>query len=290
MSNKTFLVIGGIVLLAILATSSFYIVDERKQALLLAFGEVQSTEKDPGLKFKLPSPLNTATLYEKRIMSLSTNDLEVTPIDDRRLVVDAFALWRITDLVRFRQAVQTEQNAQQRLEGIMVDALRKVLGRETSDSVLSDERTRLMNEIRDTARLEAQSLGVTMIDVRILRADLPQENLEATYERMKSEREREAADERARGREAAQRVRARADRDAIELVSDARREADIVRGRADARRNEISIEAYSRDPEFFAFYRSLNAYKQAIQSDNSTMVISPDSTFFDYLNSDNIKQ
>ena len=290
MNNRLIALIGSIVVLILIATSTFFIVDERKQGLLLAFGEVKRMEQEPGLKFKLPSPLNTANLYERRIMSLSTDDLEVTPIDDRRLVVDAFALWRITDLVRFRQAVQTEANAEQRLAGILVDSLRKVLGRETSDALLSDERTRLMNEIRDTTRPEAQALGVTIIDVRILRADLPQENLEATYERMISERQREAADERARGREAAQRVRAKADRDAIELVSDARREAEIIRGEADAERNRIAIEAFGRDPEFFAFYRSLNAYIPALKSENSTLVISPDSEFFEYMNSGSSRQ
>jgi membrane protease subunit HflC len=158
-----------------------------------------------------------------------------------------------------------------------------VLGEVISDAVLSDQRTALMEQIRERADRDSRALGVQMVDVRIRKADLPQQNLQATFERMQAEREREAADERARGAEAAQRVRANADRQAVELVSEARRESEVIRGEADAERNAVFAEAYGRDPEFFNFYRSMRAYEQALQGQNSSMVMTPDSAFFNYL-------
>jgi membrane protease subunit HflC len=255
----------GIVVVA--ALSSVFIVDQRQQALVLAFGRVERVEADPGLKFKFPPPFNTVEYFEKRILSLETLELEVTPADDRRLVVDAFARWRITDPVKFRQSVQTEIAALSRLRSILNASLREVLGSVISDAVLSEDRVLLMQRIRDTARKDALALGVDIVDVRIRRADLPQQNLQATYDRMQAEREREAADERARGQEAAQRVRASADRQAVELVSEAQRESEIIRGEADAKRNAIFAQAFSADPEFFQFYRSMQAYLESLPGD-----------------------
>ncbi|MBK0400830.1 protease modulator HflC [Limibaculum sp. M0105] len=262
--------------------SAIYIVDERQQAIVLQFGEVKDVKTDPGIGFKVPL-IQEVAYYEARILPLDTTPLEVTPADERRLVVDAFARWRITDVVRFRQAVQTETAAISRLERILNASLREVLGTVTSDAIISAERTSLMQRIAADARLAARELGVEIIDVRIRRADLPVENLRATYDRMNAERQREAADERARGKEAAQRIRAEADRQAVELVSEANREAEIVRGRADAERNKIFADAFGRDEEFFAFYRSLSAYEKSLSGENSTLVISPDSEFFEYL-------
>ena len=265
--------------------SSVFIVDERQQAIVLQFGQVKQEKTDPGLGFKIPF-IQEVAYYEGRILPLETSALEVTPADERRLVVDAFARWRITDVVKFRQAVQIESAALPRLERILNASLREVLGSVNSADVLSPERTVLMLRIRDSARAQATNLGIELIDVRIRRADLPEQNLNATFERMNAERQREAADERARGKERAQEVRATADREAVELVSDAQRQAEVIRGQSDAERNRIYAEAYGRDPEFFAFYRSLKAYERALQGKNSTMVMSPDSEFFDYLKSD----
>lgn len=279
------IVIGAIVVLLIVALSAVFIVDERKQALVLQFGQVKQVRTDPGLFFKLPL-IQDVVFYEGRILPLDTQPLEVTPLDERRLVVDAFARWRITDPVEFRQAVGTEASGAQRLEGILNASLREVLGSVPSADVLSPERTVLMGRIRDEAREEAQGLGVEIIDVRIRRADLPEQNLKATFERMNAERQREAADERARGKERAQEIRATADRQAVELVSDAERQSAIIRGQADAERSQIYAKAFGRDPEFFAFYRSLEAYESALTGDNSTMVITPNSEFFEYLKTD----
>lgn len=283
------LLIGVIAVILVGVLSSIFIVDERQQALVLRFGEVKQVKTDPGIGFKVPL-IEEVVYYEGRILPLETTQLEVTPADERRLVVDAFARWRIDDVVLFRQAAQTEFNAAQRLASILNAGLREVLGSVRSADVLSPERTVLMARIRDSVRGQAKQLGVEMIDVRIRRADLPEQNLNATFQRMNAEREREAADERARGKERAQEVTATADREAVELVSDAQRQAEIIRGEADAERNRIFADAFGKDEEFFAFYRSLTAYERSLKGSNSTMVISPDSEFFDYLKSDAVRE
>ncbi|AUH35543.1 protease modulator HflC [Paracoccus tegillarcae] len=267
--------------------ASLFIVDEREKALVLRLGRVVDVKEEPGLAVKVPF-LDNVVKYDDRILGLPTTPLEVTPLDDRRLVVDAFARWRITDVVRFRQAVGAGgiDAALVRLEPIVKTAIREVLGSVPSTDVLSDDRTSLMNQIRDEARRNSAGLGVEIIDVRLTRTDLPEQNLSATYARMRAEREREAADEVARGNEAAQRVRAAADRTVVELTSEARKRAEIVRGEADATRNAIYADAFGRDPEFFAFSRSMQSYERALQGSNSSFVMQPDSEFFDYLASD----
>ncbi len=284
---KKFPIIIGVGVLGVFVLlSSVFVVDEREKALVLQFGQVRAVKETPGLAWKIPF-IQEVVKYDDRILSLDTQPLEVTPADDRRLVVDAFARYRIADVVQFRQAVGTGgvASAEVRLERIMNAALRAVLGSVDSGTILSDNRVALMARIRDTAIEESRNLGLEVIDVRIKRADLPDQNLAATFDRMQAERQREAADQRARGKEAAQRVRANADRQALETVSAAQRDSDIIRGEADAEKNRIYAEAYGRDPEFFNFYRSLTAYEAALQGNNSSMVLSPDSPFFDYFTS-----
>lgn len=280
------------ILVAILfvAASSVFTVDEREKALVLQFGQVKAVKEDPGLAFKIPF-IQEVVKYDDRILPIETQDMEVTPLDDRRLVVDAFARWRIVDVIRFRQAVGAggQAIAENRLKEILTAATREVLGSVSSNSILSADRVGLMNRIRDAAIKEAESLGVLVVDVRIKRADLPRQNLEATFARMRAEREREAADEIARGNEAAQKVRAQADRTVVELVSEAQKNSDIIRGESDAKRNAIFAAAFGRDPEFFAFYRSLTAYEKAFVGKNTTMVINPNTEFFTYLKSDTAK-
>jgi len=273
--------IGGLIFVGL---SSVFIVDERKKALVLQFGQVTQVKAEPGLGFRIPF-IQEVVLYEDRILALQTTPIEVTMLDDRRLVVDAFARWRIADLISFREAVGVgaEAAALRRLEGIVNPAIQEVLGSVPSNRVLSEDRTALMNQIRDIARRQAANLGIEIIDVRLTRTDLPEQNLEATFNRMRAERQREAADEIARGGEAAQRVRASADRTVVELTSDARREAEVIRGEADAERNRILAEAFGRDPEFFGFIRSLTAYERALKGTNSSIVMQPDSEFFTYL-------
>lgn len=270
--------------------SSIFIVDEREKALVLQFGQIKQVKIEPGLGFKIPF-IQEVVRYDGRILSLDTPTIEITPSDDRRLVVDAFARYRIGDteaeIIQFRQAVGPGglRLAEDRLASILIDQIRGALGAEgvTSNSILSSDRSTLMARIRVAADAEAASLGLDVVDVRLKQTNLPEQNLAATFERMRAEREREATDERARGEEAAQRVRAQADRTVVELVSDANREAEIVRGELDATRNRVFAEAYGADPEFFRFYRSLSAYENALKGSNSTMVISPDSEFFEFL-------
>lgn len=284
---KSAILLPIVAIIGATALSSLFIVDEREKALVLQFGQVKQIKEDPGLGFKIPL-IQEVVRYDGRILGLPTTPVEVTMLDDRRLVVDAFARWRIANLVQFREAVGAggEAQALRRLEGIINPAIQQVLGSVDSSRVLSEDRTSLMNQIRDIARRQAANLGIEVIDVRLTRTDLPDQNLSATFARMRAEREREAADEIARGNEAAQRVRASADRTVVELTSDARREADVIRGEADAERNGIYAEAFGRDPEFFAFTRSLTSYERALQPGNSSIVMQPDSEFFDYLGSD----
>ena len=278
-------ILYSIIFLAIIvAYSSVFVVDERQKALVLQFGQIRDIKENPGLSFKLPF-IQQVVRYDDRILSLDTVPLEVTPLDDRRLVVDAFARYRISDVVKFRQAVGTGgvSSAEVRLERILNAALREVLGSAQSNEILSAERVELMGRIRDAAILEAKNLGVEVVDVRIKRADLPSQNLAATFQRMNAERERMAADERARGNEAAQRVRALADREAVEIVSAAKRDAEKIRGEADVETTKIFAEAFGRDPEFYAFVRSLSAYENSLTEKNTSFVISPTSEFFNYI-------
>ena len=279
--------IPALVILIIGLMSAIFIVDERNKALVLQFGRVVSIKEDPGLAFKIPF-IQEVVFYDDRILSRDVDPLEVTPLDDRRLVVDAFARYRIVDVNQFREAVGTGgiQIAETRLDGILINELREVLGSVSSNDILSSDRAALMLRIRNGAIESARSIGLEVVDVRLIRTDLPRANLDATFARMRAEREREAADEIARGNEAAQRVRATADRTQVEIVSEAKRESEIARGQADAERNKIFAEAFGADPEFFEFYRSLAAYRSALRGQGTSMVMSPDSEFFNYLKSD----
>lgn len=283
-----FLIILGAAIVG--ALSSIFITDEREKVLVLQFGQIKQVKTEPGLGFKIPF-IQEVVRYDGRILSLDTPAIEITPSDDRRLVVDAFARYRIgntrEEIEQFRQAVGPGglNVAEDRLASILIAEIRAVLGSEgvTSNTILSAERSALMNRIRTEADSKASSLGLDVVDVRLKQTNLPEQNLAATFDRMRAEREREATDERARGEEAAQRVRAQADRTVVELVSDANREAEIVRGEADAERNRIFADAYGADEDFFRFYRSLAAYERSLRGTNSTLVITPDSEFFEFL-------
>lgn len=280
--RKSGIAVVVVFLLGILGLSSIFIVDEREKALVLQFGQIRQVVEEPGLGFKVPF-IQEVVRYDGRILSLDTDTIEVTPSDDRRLVVDAFARYRIANVVQFRQAVGVGgiRAAEDRLASILNAQIREVLGadRVTSDTILSDQRRDLALRIRAQARTSAESLGLEIVDVRLKQTNLPQQNLEATFARMRAEREREAADEIARGNEAAQRVRAAADRTVVETISSSARDAEITRGEADAERNRVYAQAFGGNPEFFAFYRSLTAFERTLQQQNSTLVLSPDSEF-----------
>ena len=287
--SRTYILVSFLVAVCFIAMSALFTVDERQKALVLQFGEVIKIIEKPGLATKIPF-IQTVVKYDGRILPLDTLPLEVTMKDNRRFDVDAFARWRIADVKAFRRAVGSggAGAAASRLEQILNAELRTTLGEVNSSELLSVNRVKLMNTIRDSARAKASALGVDIIDVRIKRADLPIENLNATFSRMRAEREQDTAKLIAEGNEAAKRATSLADRTVVETLSEAQKNADIVRGEADAERNSIFAEAFGRDPEFFAFYRSLTAYENSLKGSNSTLVISPDSEFFDYLKSASI--
>ena len=288
--NKSAYLIPAVVVVLLVLYNSIFVVDEREKALVLQFGQIRQVQETPGIGFMVPF-IQEVVKYDDRILSLDTEEIEVTPSDDRRLVVDAFARYRIANVVRFREAVGAGsasdfmRTAENRLSSILNAQIREVLGADqvTSDTILSADRRVLMNRIRDQARDEALSLGLDVVDVRLKMTNLPAQNLDETFARMRAEREREAADEIARGQEAALRVTALADRTAVETVSAANREAQIIYGEAEATANATFAEAYGADLEFFEFYFSLQQYQLALQGANSTFVLTPDSEFFDYL-------
>ena len=279
-------IIPALVILAATALSSVFTVDEREKVLVLQFGEIKQSIDKPGLYVKVPF-IQDILRYDDRILGLTTAPQEFPLADNRRLVVDAFARWRIVDLQKFRRAVGSGgiDAASANLGNIVNPEVRDVLGEATVETVLSNERVGLMNKIRNNAREKAATLGIDVIDVRLTRTDLPKQNLDATFARMKAEREREATDEIARGNEAAQTLRAEAERTSVEITSAANKEAEIVRGQADAKRIAIYATAYGKDPEFFAFTRSLTAYQTAFTSDTTSIVLSPNSDFFRYFES-----
>lgn len=289
--NKSVFILPVIVVLIAAVLSSIFIVDEREKAMVLRFGRVVQTIEEPGLNFRMPG-IDQVVTYDDRIISIDMAAQEVIPSDDRRLIVDAFARYRVVDLERVRQATgaggdQAIAIVNQRLENILNAQTRTVLGSVTSGDILSTDRDALMRRIRNGAIAEAAALGIEVIDVRLKRTDLPSQNLERTFERMVSERQREAEDERARGREAATRITATADRTVVELESAASRDARIVEGEADAESNAIFASAYGQDVEFFEFYRSLEAYRTGLATGNARLVMTPPEDFFDYLRSPN---
>jgi membrane protease subunit HflC len=287
--RKTGFLIPVIVIALVAVFSSIFVVDEREKALVVRFGQIQQVRTEPGIGFKVPL-LDEVLRFEDRILTLETPLIEVTPSDDRRLEIDAFVLYRIDDIVQYRQAIGTggERRASDELSGILESQIRAVLGSQgvTSNTILSPERSALMDQIRVQSDRRANALGLAVVDVRLRQTNLPEQNFDATLKRMIAERDREATDERARGQEAAQRVTALADRTYEEILSEARRDARIIEGEADAERNKIFAQAYGKDQEFFEFYRSLTAYETSLKGSNSTMVMTPDSEFFNYLRSD----
>lgn len=281
-------VLGGILILIVLGLIGLYMslftVYQTQQALVLRFGEPQRVINEPGLHWKVPIA-DDVVFIDNRILDLDSPVQEVIASDQKRLVVDAFARYRITNPLRFYQSVTTIRDADSRLSTVLNSAVRRVLGDATFIGVVRDDRPKLMSQITEQMNREAQSFGITVIDVRIRRADLPQANSEAIFRRMQTERQQEAAQIRAEGAEEARRVRSRADRDSIVIVAEARRDSEQVRGEGDATRSNIFAEAYNADPDFFAFYRSMQAYDQALANPDTRLLLSPSSDFFRYFGS-----
>jgi membrane protease subunit HflC len=270
-----------VVLLVVSAFSALFIVDQTQQALVLQLGQPRRVIKEPGLHVKLPF-IQNVFYYDKRVLDYEPPAEEVIAADQKRLVVDAFSRFLIVDPLRFYQAVGTEQAARSRLGSVISGSLRRVLGNVTLASVLSEERDRIMREITQAVAGEAKNFGIDVIDVRIRRADLPEQNNQAIYARMQSERQREAAEFRAQGAEFAQRIRSIAERERTVILANAQKNAQVLRGQGEGESVRIYAEAFQRDADFYAFYRSLQAYREAIGDNSTTLLLSPDSEFFRY--------
>ncbi len=271
-----------LVIIAVIGGGSLYTIGQNQQALVLRLGEPipgRALVNTPGLHAKIPF-IETVTLLDRRILDLETPKQEVLASDNNRIEVDAFLRYRIVDALRFYQTVGTIQRANNQLGSVLSSALRRVLGEATMIQIVREGRSTLMVGIRDLVNTESARIGVEVIDVRIRRADLPRQISERVFDRMKTERAREAAEFRAQGSEQAQKIRARADRDVVVLRADAQRQADQTRGEGDGERNRIFAEAYNQDPNFFAFYRSMQAYETGLKAGDTRLILSPTSDFF----------
>ena len=261
--------------------NTLFVVDQREQAMVVQFGRPVEVIKEPGLSWKVPF-FQSVIFFNKRNLNLDAEPSVVITADVKNIVVDAFARFRISDPQKFYESVKDEESARLRLVPIVNSNLRRVLGEQNFDRLLSGERSQLMRTIRDGVATEARAMGIEIVDVRIRRSDLPEANLTSVFDRMKTERQEKAQRTRAEGGEEAQRRRSAADREVTAIRATATQKADILRGEGEAERNRILGEAYGRDAEFFAFYRSLQAYEESMTGDNTTMVLSPDSPFFRY--------
>jgi membrane protease subunit HflC len=270
-----------VVILLIIGYSSLFTVYQTRQALLVRLGNPVRVVTEPGLHTKIPLA-DSVILIDKRILDLENPAQEVIASDQKRLVVDAFARYRVRDALRFYQSVGSVDGANQRLSPLLNSALRRVLGEATLTHVVRDERAQLMARVREQLDREAQAFGISIVDVRIRRADLPEQNSQAVYQRMQTERQREAAEFRAQGAQRSQEIRARADRDVTVLIAESTSRAEQVRGEGDAERNRIFAEAYGKDPDFFGFYRSMQAYEAGLKQNDTRLLLKPDSDFFRY--------
>ena len=280
-STKKILIITTLAL--IIFQSSFFTVDQRQQVLILQFGEPIRAIDTPGIKFKMPF-IQNAIFFEKRIIDLSLPEQEVIASDQKRLIINAFTKFQIIDPLKFYTTVGNSYGLSGKLSGILDSSLRQVIGEVTLNELLTENRGNIMKKIKDAVGSSSDIFGIKIIDVRIMRADLPKENSDAIYARMQTEREKEAREIRAKGAEEADKIRAEANKQKTIIIAEAKKNSDIVRGNGESESNKIYASSFGRDPEFADFYRSMSAYKTAFSNDKTKMIISPDSDFFKYFN------
>ena len=273
-----------IIVIGFVAYLSFFTVKEINQAIVLQFGDPKKVIAEPGLQIKIPFIQNVVFL-DRRILSLDPQPEEVIASDQKRLIVDAYARFKIIDPLKFYISVGDERVARSRLATIINSRLRSVLGKQSLATLLSEDRTKQMAIIQEGVNAEAEKFGITIIDVRIKRADLPQANSEAIYKRMQTEREREAKEFRARGAEMAVTITSTADKEVTVLLANAKKQSEIMKGEGDGQRNKIFANAFSKDPEFFSFYRAMQAYEKALIGGDTSLILSPDSDFFKFFGS-----
>ena len=275
------ILVGLLVALGVVVFLSVIIVKEVNQAIILQFGDPKRIIMKPGLNFKIPFIQNVVYL-DKRILNLDTPPEEVIASDQKRLIVDAFARFKIVDPLKFYISVGNERVARSRLATIINSRIRNVLGQEELQTLLSQDRSKQMSLIKEGVNNEAQNFGINIVDVRIKRADLPQANSDAIYRRMQTEREREAKEFRAKGAEMAVTITSTADKDVTVILADAQKQSEIMKGEGDGTRNKIFADAFGQDPEFFAFYRAMQAYEKALIGGETSLILSPDSEFFKF--------
>jgi len=281
MKKKTGILLIIVFFFIILAYNSLFFVEQRIQALILQFGEPVKVIKEPGLNFKIPLAQNVVR-FDKRIILFDNNAEEIIAADKKRLIVDAFVRYKIIDPLKFYQTVRFEAALNNRLGSVVNNSLRAVLGRVPLKDVISDRRELLMKEVSELVSVEAAQFGISIEEVRIIRADLPSENSEAIYRRMQTERQQEAAQIRAIGEEKARFIRAESEKNKTVILAEAQRDGEILRGEGDAEKNRILGQAFSKDPKFFSFYRAMQAYSKALTEGDTTMVLSPKGEFFEF--------
>lgn len=281
MSDQLKYTVASLLFVFFVGFNSVYVLDQREQAIVLQFGEPVRVVKEPGLKFKIPF-IQKVVFYDKRLLNLDPPAQEIVLNDKKRLDVDSFTRYKIVDPLKFYQTVRTEPQARSKLEEIVNSSVRNVLGRITLQELLSGKRAQIMTDISTAVKKDASQIGVSVAEVRIRRADLPIEVLQAINDRMKAERERDAKEARAQGQQAAQQIRATADKESTIIVAEAEKKAQVIRGEGDKAATDIWNEAASDDAEFYAFYRSLEAYRKSFGGEKKSFVLSPDSEFFKY--------
>jgi membrane protease subunit HflC len=278
-----------LILVGITISQSLYILDQTRQSVVLRFGEAVNFENTPGLKYKFPF-IDNVIYFDTRLLDLNADPKEVISSDQKRLIVDAFAKYKIVDPLKFVQTVRNERMARSKLNSILESSIRQILGAEELKVVLLEgKRSDVMAKIQSNVNTEALSFGIEVVDVRIMRADLPAKNSQAIFYRMQSEREKEAREFRAEGSEEAQKITAKAERDKLIIVANAKRDADIIKGQADAKATQIFAKAYGKDINFYEFYKSMESYKNSIANNKTDLYLSPDNQFFKYFGNLNSK-
>jgi membrane protease subunit HflC len=285
MKKNVVYVLSFFIFLILVLANSFFIVQQRQQALVFQFGEVVRTVKEPGLAFKIPF-IQSVDFFDLRLLNFIAEEKEVVASDKKRLVVSAFAKYKIENPLEFYKAVQNENGAKSKLSAILESSMRQIVGMYPLSALLSEERVKIMKAIQKDFSGEAERFGVKIIDVRILRADLPKANSQAINERLQAYYEKQAREFRAEGGEEAQRIKAGAEKTQKVIIAEAQNLAQITRGQGDAEAAKISAQAYSKDPEFFEFYKSIQVYKNTLSKEDTKMILSPDSKFFKFLNGD----
>ena len=280
--NKT-LTFTIFIILGFITINAFFTMNEKQQGLVLQFGEPKRVVKNSGLHLKIPLIQNTVK-YDKRILEYDLPIEEVIAVDKKRMLIDSFTRFKIVDPLEFYKTVGTESNVRNRLNSNVISSLRRVVGRVTLEELLSEERNEIMENIKNEVNSEASRFGIEIVDVRIRRADLPEANSQAIYERMKSERVREAKEFRAKGAETAQKIRAEADKEKTVILAEATKKSEILRGQGESNAVDIYANAFEQDPEFYSFYRSMQAYGNVLGEDGTTMILSPDSEFLEFFN------